>query len=75
VIIHLLDLYRLDDVFQDYEDIRKELQYFSKKVAKKKEIIVFSKGDLLDEDMKKYIASEFKKRYKKRNIFVISSAT
>lgn len=74
VILHLLDIYRLDKVFDDYEDIRKELEYFSKDLAKKEELIVFSKADLLDEEMKKHIIEEFKKKHKKE-VFVISSAT
>lgn len=79
VVIHLLDLYRLDKVFDDYTDIRKELEIFSQELANKEEIIVFSKADLLDSEMKEYIVSEFRKRFWKTNkikdIFVISSAT
>jgi GTPase involved in cell partitioning and DNA repair len=82
--LHLLDIYRLDKVFSDYTDIRKELEYFSNlsqngkrdaSLAKKEEIIVFSKADLLDKDMKEHIVSEFKKKHKKSKIFVISAAT
>jgi hypothetical protein len=29
----------MDQIFQDYEDIRKELEYFSPELAKKEEII------------------------------------
>ncbi|MDR2640236.1 MAG: hypothetical protein LBC61_02680 [Candidatus Peribacteria bacterium] len=62
-------------MFSDYTDIRKELEYFSKELSKKEEIIVFSKADLLDEEMKEHIVSEFKKIYKKKKIFLISAAT
>ena len=75
VILHLLDLYRLDNVFQDYEDIRKELKFFSDDLGKKEEIIVFSKADLLDDEMKDFISKEFKKKYKIKKVFVISSVT
>ena len=75
VILHLLDLYRLDKVFDDYTDIRKELENFSPLLAEKEEIIVFSKADLLDNEMKNFIAKEFKKKFKKKKIFIISSAT
>lgn len=75
VLLHLLDLYRLDNVFSDYEDIRHELGAFSPDLAKKEEIVVFSKADLLDKEMKDYIVSEFKKKYSNKDIFVISSAT
>ncbi len=75
VLLHLVDLYRLDQAFIDYEDIRKELEYFSKDLAEKEEIIVLTKADLLDKEMLDYMHSEFKKKYKKKKIFVISSAT
>ncbi|MDR2411691.1 MAG: hypothetical protein LBD88_03875 [Candidatus Peribacteria bacterium] len=87
VLLHLLDIYRLDKVFKDYIDIRKELEYFSnplstsflvgegKSLAKKKEIIVFSKADLLDKEMKEHIVSEFKKIHKRKKIFVVSAVT
>ncbi|MDD5770302.1 MAG: GTPase ObgE [Candidatus Gracilibacteria bacterium] len=75
VLMHLLDLYRLDQVMQDYKDIRYELKTFSLDLDKKEEIIVFSKGDLLDSEMKDFIVSEFKKKFKKKNIFIISAAT
>jgi GTPase involved in cell partitioning and DNA repair len=67
-------MYRMDQVFSDYENIRKELELFSSDLSSKKEIIVFSKADLLDKEMKDFISSEFSKKYKKE-IFIISSAT
>ncbi len=75
VLLHLLDLYRLDEVFQDYEDIRKELTLFSKDLESKQELIVFSKWDLLDNEMKEHIVSEFQKKYPEKIYFVISAAT
>ncbi len=75
VLLHLLDLYRLDKVFEDYEDIRKELEAFSSDLKDKKEIICLSKADLLDKEMKDFIMSEFKKKYPKKEVFMISSAT
>ncbi len=74
VLLHLLDMYRMDQVFDDYKDIRKELETFSPDLANKEEIVVFSKADLLDEEMKDYIVLEFKKKFKKQ-VFVISAAT
>ena len=65
----------MDQIFQDYEDIRKELEYFSPELAKKEEIIWLSKADLLDSEMKKFILWEFKKRYPNKKVFIISSAT
>lgn len=75
VLMHLLDLYRLDKVFSDYEWIRKELELFSPLLKNKEEIVVFSKADLLDEEMKTFIMDEFKKKYPKKVVFMISSAT
>ena len=72
VLLHLLDLYKMDQIFQDYEDIRKELEYFSPELAKKEEIIWLSKADLLDSE---FILWEFKKRYPNKKVFIISSAT
>lgn len=74
VLLHLLDMYRMDQVFTDYTDIRKELELFSPDLANKEEIVVFSKADLLDKEMKDFIVSEFKKKFDK-TIFVISAAT
>lgn len=75
VLLHLLDLYRLDQVFNDYTDIRKELELFSDLLKNKEEIIVFSKADLLDEEMREHIISEFKKIHPKKVYFTISAAT
>lgn len=75
VILHLLDCYRLDKIFEDYEIIRHELKQFSSDLEKKEEIIILSKADLLDEDMKKFLLGEFTKKYKKKKIFLLSSAT
>ena len=75
VLLHMLDLYRLDSVFTDYTDIRKELELFSDSLLEKEEIIVLSKADLLDAEMKEHIVSEFKKKYADKTIFVISAAT
>lgn len=75
VLLHLLDLYRLDNLFQDYIDIRKELEAFSPLLAEKKEIIVLSKADLLDDEMKAHILDEFKTKYPDLEVFMISSAT
>lgn len=75
VLLHLLDLSRLDTIFKDYENIRKELSSFSQALEKKEEIVVFSKWDLLDPEMKNYIQEEFKKKYPKKKTFLISAAT
>lgn len=75
VTLHMLDLYRLDEVFQDYLDIRKELELFSDKLRDKEELIVFSKADLLDEEMREHILWEFRLRFPDKRFFMISAAT
>jgi GTP-binding protein len=52
VIVHLLDLYPSDgsDPAENYRKIRKELEAFSPKLAKKKEIVVANKIDLATDD-------------------------
>jgi GTPase len=64
----------MDKVFSDYTDIRKELELFSPDLGNKEEIVVFSKADLLDKEMKDFIVSEFKSKFNKK-VFVISAAT
>jgi len=75
VLLHLLDMYRMDQVFADYENIRKELELFSDLLGTKEEIIVFSKADLLDQEMKEFILSEFAAKFPNKKMFCISSAT
>lgn len=75
VLLHMLDLYRLDNIFKDYSDLRKELSFFSDELSNKKEIIIFSKSDLLDKEMKEFIIWEFLKKFKVEKYFIISSAT
>jgi hypothetical protein len=38
-------------------------------------MVVFSKADLLDEEMKEFILSEFKTKYPEQEVFMISSAS
>lgn len=73
VLLHLLDLYRLDKVFEDYEKIREELEIFGESssfegenLKDKEEVVVLSKADLLDEEMKDLILKEFKKKYSEK---------
>lgn len=75
VLLHLLDLYRLDRVITDYQDIRHELALFSDLLEQKEEIVVFSKADLLDDEMKAHIISEFQVIYPDIKTFMISAAT
>lgn len=44
-------------------------------MGNKEEIIVFSKADLLDEEMRHHILSEFSQKYPNKKYFIISAAT
>lgn len=48
VLLHCISL-ESDDVLKDYEIIRKELENFNPKLLEKKEIVVLTKTDLVDE--------------------------
>ena len=75
VLLHLLDCQRLDNIFTDYTDIRKELELFSTSLSTKEEVIVLSKSDLLDTEMKEYLLWEFKAQHPSKEVFLLSSAT
>ena len=75
VIIHLLDVYRLDKIFQDYEDLRNELELFSKDLIKKEELIIFAKTDIIEDDILNHLQEEFLKKFPGKNILTISSVT
>ena len=48
---------------------------FSDDLKEKEEIVVFSKADLLDGEMRQHIVEEFKKKYPEVEVLVISAAT
>jgi len=52
VIIHVIDISGMEgrNPVKDYYDIRKELEFFSEDLAKKEEIIIANKIDLLNEE-------------------------
>ena len=70
-LLHLIDITE-NDLFVSYNQVRKELSKYSKDLAKKKEIVVLNKIDLVEEEEKvekiKKLNSELKK-----NIFVMST--
>jgi len=69
-LIHLIDITN-ENILENYLKIRKELSKYNTNLLKKKEIIVFNKIDIVNEDKIKEIVSIFKKRVKK-NIYKIS---
>lgn len=64
-LLHIIDINE-DDLINKYKIIREELNQYSEKLTKKKEIVVFNKIDLLTEEEKNNKIKEFKKFYKKK---------
>jgi len=70
-ILHLIDVTN-DNLIENYSKVRKELSKYSNKLAKKKEIIIFNKIDMVkDEEVNKKIEI-FNKKIKKK-IYTISA--
>lgn len=69
MLVHLIDA-ASPDILADYKTIRKELELFDKSLAKKKEILVISKIDLLGQDKPK-----IPKTLQKLHPILISAAT
>ena len=70
-VLHLIDITE-DNLFENYSKIRKVLDKYGKKLVKKREIIVFNKIDMVnDEEINKKIKI-FRKKIKKK-IFIISA--
>ena len=70
-LLHLIDITE-DDLFNSYNQVRKELSKYSKDLVKKKEIVVLNKTDLIDEKEKKEKIKKLKNKLKK-NIFLMST--
>ncbi len=68
LIIHLIDSTQID-LKMKYSTLRKELKNYSEILNKNPEIIVFSKSDLIDDEIKGWIKDEFEKE----DILFISS--
>ena len=70
-ILHLIDITN-DHLLENYSKVRKELFKYSSKLVKKREIIVFNKIDMTNEEEINKKINIFKKRIK-RKIFTISA--
>ena len=70
-ILHLIDITN-NNLLENYSKVRKELFKYSNKLVKKKEIIVFNKIDMINEEEINKKIDIFKKRIK-RKIFTISA--
>ncbi len=74
ILIHVIDIFHLDAVMEDYQVVRNELRKYSEALYEQPEIIVLNKADLLDEAMREFIVEEFEKHTGKKP-YVISGAT
>lgn len=61
MLVHCVDL-TSEDLLADYNVVRKELKEFSPKIARKKEIIVLTKVDLVEESKVKAAVKLFEKK-------------
>ncbi|MDD4110637.1 MAG: GTPase ObgE [Clostridia bacterium] len=81
VILHMVDISGIEErkPFEDYIKINKELEKYSKILAKLPQIIVLTKIDLIDEENLKEKTEEFKTKLKKelkdKKILSISAIT
>ena len=70
-LLHLIDITE-NDLFVSYNQVRKELSKYGKDLAKKKEIVVLNKIDLVDEEEKVEKIKKLNSKLKK-NIFLMST--
>jgi len=70
-LLHLIDITEVD-LESAYKQVKKELGSYSKKLLKKKEIIVLNKIDLLDEKLIQKIVKNFSKN-KKSEVITLST--
>ena len=77
VIVHMVDISECEnrDCYEDYVKINKELKNYSEKLASLKQIIVFTKCDLIDEETLKHNLAKFSKILDTTKYICISSIT
>ena len=68
-LLHLIDI-TSKDLKKSYKQVKNELKKYSKKLIKKKELIVLNKIDLIDEKKVNNIVKDFKKNIKSEIITV-----
>lgn len=73
ILIHIIDA--TEDIATAYKTINVELKKFSTLLAKKQQIIVINKADLIPVEDQKDLIALAKKELKKREIYLISCAT
>ena len=68
-LLHMIDITNRD-LKKSYKQIKSELRNYSSKLAKKRELIVLNKTDLVDEDEVKKIVQDFSKNVKSEVIIL-----
>ncbi len=69
-IAHLVS-FEYEDMIAEYEKIRQELGQYSPELLEKKEVIILSKSDLVDEKKAKEIKAEFEQKFNKP-VYILS---
>ena len=68
-LLHMIDITN-NDLKKSYNQVKNELENYSSKLSKKKELIVLNKTDLIDENKVKEIVKNFKKNIKSEVITI-----
>ena len=72
LLLHIIDISK-EESFKNYQKINEELKKFDSNLAKRQQIIVLNKSDLVDMEHAQEIKIEFAKKSKTKNeIFIIS---
>ncbi len=75
LLLHVVDI-STENSFDNYEKINFELQKFDSELAKREQVLVLNKSDIIDEEHAQEIKEEFIKKFHLNNgVFVISTAT
>lgn len=77
LLVHLIDISESDgrNIIDDYKTINDELKAYSEELTKVKQIVVFSKCDLIDEATLKERLGKFEEMYKIKDYLLLSSIT
>ncbi len=73
MLLHLLDASQLESVWQNYRDIRKELETFSPEIASKDETVVLSKTDLVSNEDLAELLKQAKTELPGKRVFAMSA--
>ena len=77
LLVHLIDISESDgrNIIDDYKTINDELKAYSEELTKVKQIVVFSKCDLIDEKTLQERLKKFEEVYKIKDYLLLSSVT